>query len=62
MKEHAKARYVVRKTFKIMKIGLCAVLGGTVGGVVGLVQGMSKGVVKGAKGDFICAVTEVLNK
>lgn len=62
MKEHVKARAAVKTSVKVIKIGLGALLGGTVGGVVGLAQGMVKGVTAGIKGDFVCAVTDVLNK
>ena len=62
MKEHVKARAIAKKTFNVIKTGLGAVLGGAVGGVIGLAQGMVKGVSSGLKGDFVSAVTDVINK
>lgn len=62
MKEHEKARAIAKTTIKIVKTGLGAILGGVVGGVVGLSQGMVKGVSSGVKGDFVSAVTDVINK
>lgn len=62
MKEHVKARVIAKKSFKVVKTGLGAILGGVVGGVVGLTQGMVKGVSSGIKGDFVSAVTDVINK
>lgn len=62
MKERTDAKAVARKTFKVVKTGLGAILGATIGGIVGLVHGMAIGVAAGIKGDFASAVTVVLSK